>query len=139
MNKKYNDTENAVDHVSEPEILYAVRNNSINFEVLQRLKSTSGLKDEVLSNHLNLNTKTFRSYKAEDKPIKPMLQEHILSLLSLYQHGIRVFGNQEGFNRWLSETNHFFDGDTPESFLTTTGGIRFVDQRLSAMEHGDNV
>jgi len=125
--------------VSEPEMLYAVRENKITSEYLTSLKGLSGLKDETLSASLNLNIKTFRNYKMTPLPLKPHLQEHVFALLALYRHGISVFGTHEQFNKWMDKPNYFFDDDSPVNFLTTISGILFVDNRLTAMEYGDNV
>ncbi|UXX79346.1 MbcA/ParS/Xre antitoxin family protein [Reichenbachiella carrageenanivorans] len=125
--------------VSEPEILYAVRQQNINSTHITLLKDLSGLKDDLLSATLNMNTKTFRSYKLAPAPIKPHVQEHVLALLSLFKHGIAIFGTSAKFNQWLSKVNFYFDNDAPINFLNTISGILHVDYRLSAIEYGDNV
>ena len=124
---------------SEPEVLYAVRQNKINSNYIDDLKKLSGLKDELLSSSLNLNIKTFRSYKVKSIPIKPYLQEHVFTLLSLFKHGIGFFGTSSQFGEWLLKKNYFFDNDLPINFLNTISGIRYTDDRLTALEFGDNV
>ena len=106
--KTYDPADDLPAYVSEPEMLYAVRKNSVTTEYLSRLKDISGLKDETLSISLNLSIKTFRNYKVTLSTMKPHLQEHVLALISLYKHGISVFGNQKQFNEWLTKSNHFF-------------------------------
>ncbi len=125
--------------VSEPEMLYAVRQNKITSEQIYNLKTLSGLKDELLSFSLNLNIKTFRNYKVKLLPMKPYLQEHVFALLSLFNHGIDIFGTSDQFGEWLQKPNHFFDNDSPMNFLNTISGIKYTDDRLIAMEYGDNV
>ena len=125
--------------VSEPDVLYAVRQNKITSNHLDVLKRLSGLKDELLSASLNLNIKTFRSYKIKPTPIKPYLQEHVYTLLALFKHGIAFFGSSEKFGEWLQKDNYYFDNDKPLNFLNTISGIRYADDRISAMEYGDNV
>lgn len=124
---------------SEPEVLYAVRQNKITSNYIDVLKKLSGLKDELLSASLNLNIKTFRSYKLKSMPMKPYLQEHVFILLSLFKHGIDFFGTSNKFGEWLQKENYFFDNDMPINFLDTISGIRYTDDRLTAMEYGDNV
>ncbi|MEO9804033.1 MAG: MbcA/ParS/Xre antitoxin family protein [Reichenbachiella sp.] len=137
--KTYKSTDSLPSVVSEPDILYAIRKQNINSGHITMLKDLSGLKDDLLSTTLNMNTKTFRSYKLAPMPIKPYVQEHVVALLSLFKHGIAVFGTKEKFNQWLEKTNYFFDNDAPISFLNTISGILHVDGRLSAIEYGDNV
>jgi len=138
-NETYNTPKDIPAHVSEPEMLYAVRQNNIDTVYLTNLKEVSGLKDETLSTSLNMNIKTFRSYKMTPLPMKPHLQEHVFAMLSLYRHGIEVFGSHKRFNDWMDKPNFFFDNDKPVNFLTTITGIRHLDNRLTAIEYGDNV
>ncbi len=125
--------------ISEPDVLYAVRQNNITSNYIDRLKRLSGLKDELLSASLNLNIKTFRSYKLKPITIKPYLQEHVFTLLALFKHGIAFFGTSDKFGEWLQKENYYFDNDLPINFLNTISGIRYTDDRLTAMEYGDNV
>ncbi len=136
--KKYKNIE-IPSFVSEPEMLYAVRQNNIDSEQIFNLKMLSGLKDEFLSLSLNLNIKTFRNFKLRQLPMKPYLQEHVFALLSLFNHGIEIFGSSDQFNEWLQKPNHFFDNDSPLNFLNTISGIKYTDDRLIAIEYGDNV
>jgi uncharacterized protein (DUF2384 family) len=124
---------------SEPEVLYAVRQNKITTNFIDDLKKLSGLKDELLSNSLNLNIKTYRSYKLKSMPMKPYLQEHVFTLLSLFKHGIAFFGSSDKFGEWLQKENYYFDNDKPINFLDTISGIRYTESRLTSMEYGDNV
>lgn len=137
--KKYSNADSLPPVVSEPDILYAVRSQNIDSSHITMLKDLSGLKDDLLSSTLNMNTKTFRSYKLAPSSIKPYVQEHVLALLSVFKHGIAVFGTKEKFNQWLGKINYYFDNDAPLNFLNTISGILHVDYRLSAIEHGDNV
>lgn len=137
--KQYRLPDHIPDVVSEPDILYAVRQQNVNSTYIGLLKDLSGLKDDLLSSTLNMNTKTFRSYKLNEAPIKPYIQEHVLALLSLFKHGISVFGTNDKFNFWLKKTNYYFDNDAPINFLNTISGILHVDHRLTAIEYGDNI
>lgn len=141
MGKMYREYPDEIvpDMVSEPEMLYAIRKNTITTDYLERLKAFSGLKDGILAEALNLSLKTLSNYKGASIPMKPYLQEHVLALLSLYKHGYEVFGDIEPFNSWLQTKNPFFDNDTPISFFTTISGIRFINDRLTAIAYGDNV
>ena len=57
----------------------------------------------------------------------------------LLKHGIEVFGTEEGFKRWLNTINFFFDKKAPVEFMNTGDGIKFIDDRLTGIEYGDNV
>ncbi len=127
------------DHVSEPAILYTIRHNVVDSNYVYSLKLKSEMADELLSEALNINIKTFRSYKTKSISLKPHLQEQVVALLALYKHGEEVFGSAKKLNEWLGKSNYYFDNEKPFDFLSTISGIKHVDDRLSAIEFGDNV
>lgn len=102
------------------------------------LKSLTKEDDKELATWLNVSEKTFRLHKTTSKPIKPQLWEHAIMILSLFKHGIEIFGNPEQFKNWLKTTNFFFDQKAPIAFIHTFSGIKFIDDRLTGMEYGDN-
>ncbi len=121
------------------ELIHYIQNTDIDWSYLELLKAQSNLSDQVIASWLNISEKTFRQYKKGTQPFKPSIQERILLLLSLTIHGKEVFGSGEEFVNWLSTDNFFFDGKPPITFLDTVTGIRFVNERLTALEMGDNV
>ncbi len=137
--KKINPNTEQTVIASEPDVLYAVRQNKVNATQIEKLKELSGLKDESLALSLNLNIKTFRSYKSKTAVLKPYLQEHILTLLQLFIHGTNFFGSTDKFHDWLTRKNYYFDNDMPLNFLNTISGIRYADDRITSMEYGDTV
>ncbi|GAB3953352.1 hypothetical protein GCM10028805_36900 [Spirosoma harenae] len=83
--------------------------------------------------------KTFREYKKQPTTFKDKVKEQVLLLLSLIKHGIQVFGSVKEFDQWLNRSNFYFDNKSPNDYLNTITGIKFVDDRLTATEYGDNV
>jgi uncharacterized protein (DUF2384 family) len=67
------------------------------------------------------------------------VKEQVLLLLSLIKHGVEVFGSVKEFDNWLNAENFYFDNKSPVTFLNTITGMKFIDDRLTAMEYGDNV
>jgi uncharacterized protein (DUF2384 family) len=59
--------------------------------------------------------------------------------VSLIQRGTEVFGTEEKFLIWLQKENFFFDKKAPIEFVNTDKGIKFIDDRLTGMQYGDNV
>ncbi|HEY8781625.1 MAG TPA: MbcA/ParS/Xre antitoxin family protein [Mucilaginibacter sp.] len=57
----------------------------------------------------------------------------------LFEHGIEVFGTKKSFTTWLEKENFFFDKKAPAEFMKTEAGIKFIDDRLTGIEYGDNV
>jgi uncharacterized protein (DUF2384 family) len=102
------------------------------------LKNFTRADDKEISHWLGIGEKTYRSYKTVNKPFKPSLFEHSIMLISLFKHGSEIFGNSEQFKQWLKKENFYFDGKTPDSFMNTISGIKFIDDRLTGMEYGDN-
>jgi len=131
--------QNIPERISDSEVLHMLKSENINGEYISYVKEFSKINDEILSEWFNINVKTFRSYKKQDTILKENLQEQVVLLISLYKHGIEVFGEVEDFNKWLDTENFFLENSKPITYLKTVTGIRFVDDRLTAMEYGDNV
>ena len=121
------------------DILFFIKNEEVDLQYLNYLKEISSFSDEVIAHWLDVSVKTLRNYRKSESDLKESLKEHLVLLLSLYQHGTDVFGNAENFDKWLDTKNYFFDNQAPKDYLSTSSGIRFTDDRLAAMEYGDNV
>lgn len=102
------------------------------------LKKLTNEEDKEISEWLDINVKTFRSYKNTSKLIKQSLIEHVVMLISLMKHGVAVFGDYTLFKEWLEKDHFHFDGKRPVDFIVSISGIKFVDDKLTAMEYGDN-
>jgi len=105
---------------------------------LQAIKDLTLFNDEKISDWLDISVKTFRLYKKPNSVIKPRIKEHAVMALSLIKHGIEVFGTKENFTTWLQKGNFFFDKKAPIEFMDTHSGIKFIDDRLTGIEYGDN-
>jgi uncharacterized protein (DUF2384 family) len=102
------------------------------------LKLLSGAEDKEISHWLDLSEKTYRTHKTTGKVTKPALQEHVVTLLSLFKHGREIFGSSEKFKEWLNKENFHFNKKAPITFIDTISGIKFIDDRLTGLEYGDN-
>lgn len=125
--------------ITDSEVLTFLQTKDVNWKYVNAIKSLTNFNDEVISDWLNISVRTFRSYRQPENKFKANTKEQIILLLSLIRHGIQVFGSAKEFDKWLQKANFYFDGKIPNSFLSTVTGIRFVDDNLTAMEHGDNV
>lgn len=130
---------NIPERISDAQILLLLKKKEIDHRYIHFFKKQSNISDEDLSSWLDMNVKTFRNYKKKRSTLKKNHQEHLILLLSLYRHGIKVFGSQKLFSEWLNKGNFFLDGEEPIRYLNTVTGIRFIDDRLTAIEFGDNV
>jgi uncharacterized protein (DUF2384 family) len=124
---------------SNSDVVDMIRIKSKDSDYLNELKMGSKLNDDLISECLNINVKTYRKYKEPDTILKENIKEHVLLLISLFRHGDKAFGTNENFTEWLNKENFFLDNNKPFSYLNTITGIRLVDSRITAMEYGDNV
>lgn len=124
---------------SDVELLNFLQNNEVSWKHINAIKHLTAFNDEVIAEWLNINVKTFRSYKQSKANLKDNQKEQILLLLALVRHGISVFQSAKDFDKWLNTPNFFLDNHLPMEYLNTITGIRFIDDRLTAMEFGDNV
>ncbi|MGI9545091.1 MAG: antitoxin Xre/MbcA/ParS toxin-binding domain-containing protein [Cyclobacteriaceae bacterium] len=124
--------------ISTNQVLNLVNSGNINSNILIILKSLTDFSDEVISSWLNMNVKTYRSYKSTQSEIKEDIQEHTVMLVALMKHGIEVFGSNDQFSHWLETNNFYLDQKKPIEYLNTISGIKFIDNQLTGMEYGDN-
>ena len=125
--------------MKDSEILNFIYTKKIDWKYVNAIKDISDFKDDTISDWLNINVKTFRSYKSSTNQFKDNIKEQILLILTLIKHGMNVFGSSKKFEEWLNTENFYFDKKKPLSFLKTVTGLRFVDDQLTAIEYGDNV
>lgn len=125
------------ERISDSAVLNIIKTQD--WRYVHMLKDYTKAKDELLSEWLNINVKTFRNYKKQDADLKDNLKEQAVLLISLFKHGVELFGSHKDFHEWLQAENFFLDGAQPIAFLTTATGVRFIDDRLTALEYGDNV
>jgi len=125
--------------ISDSSVLTYLQTKTIDWEYVEALKKMTEYNDTILSDWLNVSVKTFRSYKQHENKLSPNLEEQVVLLISLIKHGLSVFENISRFKDWLNTENFYFDNKSPITFLNTVSGIRFVNDRLTAMEYGDNV
>lgn len=98
-----------------------------------------GINDTRLSKWLNITPRTYRNYRNNPELVlKDTTKEHIILIISLYKHGAEVFGGVQEFEAWLSKKNPLLSHKTPQEFLETISGIKFIDSRLTAIEFGEN-
>ena len=126
-------------HINDSEILSLLYTREVNWQHVNAIKTLTEFNDTTISDWLNVSVKTFREYKKPPTTFKENVKEQVLLLLALIKHGIQVFGSVKEFDQWLNQSNFYFDSKSPNAYLNTITGIKFVDDRLTALEYGDNV
>ena len=126
-------------HINDSEILSLLYTREVNWQHVNAIKTLTEFNDTTISDWLNVSVKTFREYKKPPTTFKENVKEQVLLLLALIKHGIAVFGSVKEFDQWLNQSNFYFDSKSPNAYLNTITGIKFVDDRLTALEYGDNV
>ena len=126
--------------ITDVEVLNLLKTKTIDWNYVAIIKEYTNLKDDLISDWLNISVKTFRNYKSnQDVVLKENTQEHLVLLISLFKHGIDIFGSKEDFNNWLTTENFYLDNDFPINYLRTISGIRLIENRLTGIEYGDNI
>ncbi len=121
--------------ITEVEILNLLKSKKINWNYISIIKEYSNLKDDLISDWLNISVKTFRKAVV----LKDNTKEQIVLLISLFKYGVDVFGSTNHFYNWLTTKNFFLDNDSPIDYPKTISGIRLIEERLTGIEYGDNV
>lgn len=125
--------------LSDVEVISWLQSKEIDWKYLRFFKQYSTLQDDIISDWLNISVRTLRNYRKPENKLKDNVKEQLLLLMTLFRHGNEVFGSSKNFYKWLNEENFFFDAKAPVNYLNTNAGIRIVEDRLTAMEYGDNI
>jgi uncharacterized protein (DUF2384 family) len=131
-------SENIPSKVDNTVTLRIIKSRQSNKGYFNALKKLTNEDDEQISGWLDISVKTFRAYKNTEKLAKSTLTEHVVTLVSLVKHGLDVFGSYPNFKNWLTKENYFFGNTAPINFFDSISGIKFIDDRLTAIEYGDN-
>lgn len=139
-NKQYRTIADTLPMVNDSAAIYlCATDTKSSRNYLKILDELIDLSDIIVSKWLNITTRTLRNYrKANDIQLKDNTKEHIITILSLYKHGIEVFNSKSDFEQWLSTKNLLLDNKAPMEFLDTISGINLINNRLTAMEFGEN-
>jgi uncharacterized protein (DUF2384 family) len=120
-------------------VLGLLEDQRLDHNYVSSLNKLSQRTQSELAQMLNITENTYRGYLKDLSKAKTDTKEHVIMLVSLFKHGIAVFDTIQAFNEWLDTENPFFDFRTPIGFLNTNSGVHYIDNRLTAMEYGDNV
>jgi uncharacterized protein (DUF2384 family) len=125
--------------LKDVEVLTYMDHNTIDAGYLKGMAKLTRHKEEKIAGWLHMSPRTMRTYKAEKKVFDKKTGEQVVMLRTVFEKGKAILGSAEAFDQWLDTTNFFFDGKKPISFLDTTSGLRYIFDRLTAMEYGDNI
>lgn len=142
MEKAYKNKERSLDDVpvlkDYAEVYVKTTTDETGMGLFGLLDDLTEMQDQILADWLNITPRTIHNYRVKPTKLKANTKEHILLLLSLYKHGIETFSYKDRFENWLSSPNQFLDGRAPKDFLDTISGIHFIDDRLTAIDYGEN-
>ncbi|RYM34848.1 DUF2384 domain-containing protein [Brumimicrobium glaciale] len=124
--------------VSDVEMVYYVNSVNIASREFKFFKKLARKTDKIISEWFNISEKTFQNYKNLKTEISMPFKEKFLLLVSLYKKGELVFGSKEAFNHWLETPNFQFNNTPPVEFFKSISGIRYIEDRLTGIEYGDN-
>jgi putative toxin-antitoxin system antitoxin component (TIGR02293 family) len=99
--------------------------------------SLSAISFPMAEKVLNKTLKTFTSYKEKNTSLDAVVSEKLLKLFSLYHKGLITFGDNEEFNKWLTEPAFGLGNQVPVDLLDTITGIDLIAEELTRIQYGD--
>ncbi len=125
------------ENIKPSQVLGFMENNR--FNLLSELKNVSNLPNNKIFYCLEISITYYKRHIRKPELINAKTKEHILLLILLFKKGNRVFGGNSNFKSWLDKENLFFDNAKPISSLQFISGIKYISDRLTSVENGDNV
>lgn len=102
---------------------------------LAEIRKRLGLDLLDLAKITQVTTRTLQNKKNDD-PLGITVSEKLISLLRLFDHGIRVFQSVSRFKKWLKSPLPILLDETPLEQLDTVFGFELVQELLYKIEHG---
>ncbi len=124
--------------ISDSQVINYVRSERLGRKQVRQFKEITRSTDKVISAWFNVSEKTFQNYRSSKGKLSIDFKEKLVLLISLYKQGEKVFGSKQAFIDWLEKPNFHFDQKKPVDFFNTISGIRYIEDRLTGMEYGDN-
>lgn len=107
----------------------------INTNVFYLFADNAKIPEKTLASIINLSPRTISNYRDQEKVMEANYSEHLLKLIALFEKGREYLGTTEQFKQWLEKP--FWDSDEkPADFLTTSGGVDIIMDRLERMAQG---
>lgn len=123
-----------IDMASNFSIVVSAR-KGLNTKVFYDFAAAIKMPEKNLASIINLSARTISNYKDSQKKLEPQYGEHLLKLISLFEKGETLFGNVDEFNYWLQKP--FWNStEKPADWLTTHGGLDFLNEELDKLAQG---
>lgn len=107
------------------------------FLALEHIKETLDLKDDDLSQILEVSTKTTSRWRRQDIPRLPVpVSDRIYRFARLFALAEQVLEDKVAAREWLHDGQIGLGGRTPIDMMRTEAGAREVESLLVRIEHG---
>ncbi len=126
-------------NISDSQLITYLHSANLGTKQVKEFKTLTHSTDKVISEWFDVSEKTFQNYRSSKTKLNINFKEKLLLLLSLFKQGERAFGSKDEFNEWLEKPNFHFNNKRPVDFFTTISGIRYIEDRITGIEYGDNV
>lgn len=140
MAKKYELKEPMVAYASlDDKSVYSLINaikEGIQFSFFEKLAKKIPFTLREWSSYLHLSERSLQRYKKDKGTFNPVTSEKIIEIAMLNKYGMKVFGDQQKFNTWLSSKNLALGGVSPKDLLDSSFGIQLLKDELTRIEHG---
>ena len=124
--------------VSESEMILYLNSFELGNKQVKLFKKLVKATDKLISEWFDISEKTFQNYKNSKSELSINFKEKMVLLIALYKKGEFVFGSKEAFNSWLEKPNFQFNNTPPIEYFKSISGIRYIEDRLTGIEYGDN-
>ncbi len=111
--------------------------NGVDMSVVNDVSVLYNLTSNTMADIMNISTKTLTRYTQSNKVLNAVSSEILLKLISLFNHGVQVFGNESSFSNWLQKPSIGLNNQNPFNYLKSSSGIDLVDEELTRIEYGD--
>lgn len=133
--------ENVTAAERRPSLMHALRldlqtvESGVSVATMAEFVAASGLRFGDIYDVV-IPARTLKHRKARRESLSPDESDKLARLIRIYDHAVRVLGNQEKALHWLNKALKRFAGRSPLQMLRTEFGARMVEEMLGQIDYG---
>jgi putative toxin-antitoxin system antitoxin component (TIGR02293 family) len=118
----------AITGVEEPALQYGHASQVFHF---------LGFNQGDMADILEVDPSTLSRWKKRDMPVGKLRSRILIDMDHIIAKGVRIFGSEEAFQRWVQTPNYALGDQTPLEILKSTDGISLLENTLEALSWGN--
>ncbi|MEX2594986.1 MAG: antitoxin Xre/MbcA/ParS toxin-binding domain-containing protein [Anditalea sp.] len=111
----------------------------MDFMATQPMFDYLGFSQQDVAEVMEVDPSTLFRWKKEDRKLSKLLTKAMMDMDRIIAKGVRIFGSEEHFSKWLYTVNYALGDQKPIDMMKDPYGLELVDSALEAISWGNFV